>query len=427
MRMNDLPLAAGRVVCFVFILLSLSALLCALFARGNPKARVCKYASALLALLDFLPVTVLEEYSVWTDMSKPFTPWVERCVSLPAYLYFLAAFLLAAAQVLIAVHLRQILRNSLSAQSVREGLDQLPDGICFSLPDGFPRLVNNQMQQISNTAFGTGVSDALSLNRRFESRDFLPGCAVDEDKNNAFFILPDGKVWQIKQQEIVAAGKPFAETIAFDVTERYEKIRELRKRNERLEAVNRRLRDYLRNVDSSVREKEILAAKISLHNRLGQCLLILNSYLSGEETDRKTVTEQLRQTVALLQSNQSDPPPYDRLHAVLKAAEAVGVEITIQGEIPDRCKELFEVALHECLTNTVKHAQGHRLEAVILENDELLTITFTNDGIPPKGPVRETGGLRNLRAMAHRQNGSMEIESAPVFRLILRFQKEKCT
>ena len=98
MRMIDLPIAAGRIICFFFILLSLFAVICALFARGNPKARVCKYASAFFALLSFLPVTVLEEYSVWSDLQKPFTPWVERCLCLPAWLYFLAALLLAAAE-----------------------------------------------------------------------------------------------------------------------------------------------------------------------------------------------------------------------------------------------------------------------------------------------------------------------------------------
>ena len=425
MRMSDLPVAAGRVTCFIFILLSLFAVICALFARGNPKARVCKYTSAFFALLSFLPVTVLEEYSVWSDLQKPFTPWVERCLCLPAWLYFLAALLLAAAEIAVALRLRRILHTSLTAQSVREGLDQLPDGVCFSLPDGFPHLVNNRMQQISNTAFGSGVSDALALNRRFENRGFLPGCAVDEDKGNTFFILPDDSVWQIRQQQINAAGKPFMETIAFDVTERYKMICELRKRNKHLEAVNRRLRDYLNYIDRSVREKEILSAKISLHNRLGQCLLIVNNYLGGSENDRKTVTDQLRETVALLQSNQPDTPEADRLQAVLKAADAVGVKTTIRGEIPDRYKSLFEVALHECLTNTVKHAQGTLLEAEIVEADGVLAMTFANDGIPPKGPIRESGGLHNLRVMAGKQNGTMEIESAPAFRLTLRFRQEE--
>lgn len=425
MRMIDLPVTAGRVTCFVFILLSLFAVSCALFTRGNPKARGCKYASALFALLAFLPVTALEEYSVWIDLRLPFTPWVERCLRLNAWLYFLAALILAAAEIAVALRLRRILRTSLTALSVREGLDQLPDGVCFSLPDGFPRLVNNRMQQISNTAFGSGVSDALALIGRFESRDFLPGCSVDEDKGNTFFILADGSVWQLRQQTINAAGKPFTETIAYDVTERYKMICELRKRNERLEAVNRHLRDYLNSIDRSVREKEILSAKITLHSRLGQCLLIVNNYLAGSESDRETVTHQLRETVALMQSDRPDTLQYDRLRAVLKAADAVGVETEIRGEIPERHKSLFEVALHECLTNTVKHAQGSRLEAEIAESDGEVTMTFTNDGLPPKGPIRETGGLHDLRAMVVKQNGTMEIESSPAFRLTLRFRQEE--
>ena len=52
-----------------------------------------------------------------------------------------------------------------------------------------------------------------------------------------------------------------------------------------------------------------------------------------------------------------------------------------------------------------------------------MTVTLTNDGKPPAGPVQETGGLRNLRAMTQAQGGTMEIESTPAFRLILRFPR----
>ena len=421
MIMTDLPGFAVRSAGFYFILLCLTAVLCALVSRGRPKTALCKIVSIPAAVLAFVPAAAIEEYSVRLNNLRPVSAWVNYTLSKPVLLFAVYAALITAALTFTVIRLIRLYRTTLTEQSVRDGLNHLPDGVCFSLPDGFPRLVNNRMQYISNSAFGSGVSDTLQLENRLKNNDFLPGCSTEKDNANTFLVLPDGNVFQLKQQEITAAGRPFREIIAYDVTERYGKIHELKKRNEHLASVNRQLRDYLGNIDRSVREKEILAAKISLHNRLGQCLLVLSSYLSGVENDRKTVTEQLHQTVELLKSNTPEEEGNDRLHALMKAAQAVGVEIKINGEIPARLKEVIEIALHECLTNTVKHAQGHLLEAEITETGGETAVTFTNDGLPPRGPVRETGGLANLRAAVLRQNGEMVIESEPVFRMTLRF------
>ena len=421
MRMIDLPLGAIRGAGFLFLLLSLAAVMCAVFAFGKPKAAGYCILSALLAPIGFLPVAVIEEYSVRMNFPKPVSAPVLRILGFPAWGFLLFALLLATVEILILVRLR--VHTALTEQSIREGLDQLPDGVCFSLPDGFPRLVNDRMQQISSAAFGDGVTDARLFDLSAAQQTLLPGCTVKTDNDNTFLLLPDGKVWQIQQRGITADRKPFTETIAYDATTRYHTLQELKKRNERLTQINRRLRDYLDNIDRTVREKEILTAKIRLHNRLGQCLLAMRSYLTGIEGDRATITEQLQQTVALLQNNEPDTLTADRLQAVLKAADAIGVEIRITGEIPPERKALFEVALHECLTNTFRHAHGRLLAAEILQTDKTVTITMTNNGDPPAGPVEETGGLRNLRNAVERQGGVMEIESAPAFVLTLRFPR----
>lgn len=423
MRMIDLPVGAVRFAGVLFMMLSLAAMICAVYAYGKPKAAGHFAVSCLIAPLSFLPVSMFEEYSVWTNFPKPNSAMTRWGMSIPVWVYALAAALFAATELLIVASLRRRIHTALTEQSIREGLDQLPDGVCFSLPDGFPRLVNNRMQQISRAAFGDGVTDARRFDLRTAQNGLLPGCELRQEDETTFLRLPDDSVWRIQQRGIAVNQRPFTETIAYDVTVSYSKLQELKKRNARLDEVNRRLRDYLNEIDRTVREKEILAAKIQLHNRLGQCLLAMRSYLTGVEGDRETIAEQLQQTVALLQNNEPDDPVKDRLLAVLKAAEAIGVEIRITGEIPPECKALFEVALHECLTNTFKHAHGCLLAAEILQTEETVTITMTNNGDPPAGPVEETGGLRNLRAAVERQGGAMEIESVPAFVLTLRFPR----
>ena len=184
-------------------------------------------------------------------------------------------------------------------------------------------------------------------------------------------------------------------------------------------AVNGQLRDVLGNMNRIVREKEILAARIRLHNDLGQCLLMLENYLL-HGGDRDAVLRELLKTAQLLESKQSDDHTEDRLFALFDAAKAVGVELRLQGDLPEMWKELIEIAMLECLVNTVKHAKGKTLDVTFARDEGFYTVNITNDGVPPKSPVRETGGLLNLRKLADRQGAEMTVESEPVFRLTLR-------
>ena len=423
MTLLNLPLPVLRLCAVVFYLLSLSSLFCVALAFRLPSAKAVFACGLLGGLLTFPVATFLPLYFVRLLSGQPPEDHIRSFLSLPVWMVGLLAVLSLAAIVWMIVRLRRLQRSVLTAQSLCEGLDQLPDGICYSLPDGFPKMVNSRMQAIGNAAFGVGVTDTRQLDERLKSRDLQPGCTVDEEENTTFLRLPDGKVWHLKQQQVTTTDRPMGEMIAYDVTERYYDLIELRTRNARLEETNRQLSSYLQEIDAIVREREILDAKIRFHNRLGQCLLVLRSYLTGMETDRKTVDEQLQHTVSLLQNNGPDSGTGDKLQAVLIAAEVIGVEIRIRGEVPPPLHNLFAVAVHECLTNTVKHAHGHLLEADITQDEAQILITLQNDGAPPKGPVKETGGLANLRIMAEKNGGTMEIESTPVFRLCLRFDR----
>ena len=48
---------------------------------------------------------------------------------------------------------------------------------------------------------------------------------------------------------------------------------------------------------------------------------------------------------------------------------------------------------------------------------------LTNSGWPPDEPIRETGGLKDLRRIVERAGGSMTVKSAPRFLLRVEFQE----
>ena len=330
--------------------------------------------------------------------------------------------LLLAAEAALALRLVRLSHRTLSARSVCEGFDQLPDGICFSLRDGFPRLVNDRMQSISHAAFGENIANAERLNRRLEKRDLQPGCSVDEDERNTFLLLPDATAWRLKQKPMIVDKKEMTETVAFDTTERYRALNELRKRNARLEQVNRQLRDYMQQMDHIMREREFLRAKIRLHDELGNILLAIRNYLSQPGGDRKALVDLILTETKILQTQNVPDRSDDPLFAVEQAAKMIGAAIHYEGALPKLHREVVVVAIHECLTNAVKHAGGKNLFVRVAQTDSQTVVSLTNDGDPPAGPVRETGGLGDLRRLAEQNGVEMQVESAPVFRLQLKFE-----
>ena len=51
-------------------------------------------------------------------------------------------------------------------------------------------------------------------------------------------------------------------------------------------------------------------------------------------------------------------------------------------------------------------------------------MTVTDNGIPPAGPIREGGGIREMRRRIHRLGGTVELYTVPRFRIELSVPKE---
>ena len=418
--LRDLPDSTAFAIAFVLYLLCLAAAFCAVCASRSPATRKQLWLCLLAALPNYIVASAVIIYVQLLSRGDPVSAYLTRMMTLPVWSVCLLAVVSCTAVVALFVCLERTMQQELSARSVCEGLDQLPNGVCCSTEDGFPVLVNNKMQEISNTAFGVGVLNTHIQHERLESGKLQPGCRMEDRDESRFLLLPNGTAWLLQEQPITVGERNMTETIAFDVTQRYKNLCELEQRNTRLEAVNQRLQEYLNDMNRIVREKEVLAAKIRLHAELGQSLLAIRSYLTIGEDNRESVMEQIKNTVIQLQSNTLDEHSEDRFYALQEAAKTVGIAITIQGEIPPAYRDLLAVAIHECLTNTVKHAVGHRLDVSITQEDDGYTVTLTNDGKPPLEEIQETGGLGNLRTLTEKQNGTMQIESTPAFRLKLQ-------
>ena len=86
---------------------------------------------------------------------------------------------------------------------------------------------------------------------------------------------------------------------------------------------------------------------------------------------------------------------------------------------------LTAAALGECVTNCVRHAKGSRVTVAINEESGVYTVTITNDGEAPGGPIIEGGGLGSLRRRVESAGGGMKISHYPAFALILKLKESR--
>ncbi len=296
--------------------------------------------------------------------------------------------------------------RNISILSIKEGIDALSDGLCYYYRDGRVKLVNPAMNAIAKDLIGQSVTDGRVL------KD-----AVGKDN---IVRTKDGSIYRITGSEKDFLREPVIELIASNITDEYELREKLRERKSYLEGQRRRLMEVNDSITDLTIEKEILRTKIGIHDDLGKTLVTIRSYFAGT-TSKEELLSVFDKGISLMDSPGTGRRR-DDYAAVLKAAQDVGINVIINGQLPAGGDDAYVVsaAMRECITNTFRHAKGDELTIDVTSNEHgETTVTFTNNGKPPEGKIQETGGLSHLRGIAIQRGADMTIESTPRFVLKL--------
>ena len=88
----------------------------------------------------------------------------------------------------------------------------------------------------------------------------------------------------------------------------------------------------------------------------------------------------------------------------------VGLEVRVEGRLPEQVETAAYFAVAEALTNTAKHANGSHADVVIWETDGTLRLRVSDDGAGGAQPQEGTG-LTGLHDRVEALGGSIEITS----------------
>ena len=346
-------------------------------------------------------------------------------LTLPVLLLLFTTLLVAEALLVRNFFLRE--RETITPASVKEALDSFPSGICFFMPDGRILMKNLAMERFSRETSGEILKNGSRLTRTLFSGSLQPACTRVLIEGSPVITLPDQSVYTVSLKTVLYDRVPVQMLIADEITEIYRKTQELQERNRELAALNERLARVNREIVAATAEQEILNARVRIHDELGSNLLAIKNYLlsGGSAEDLEEIRRRLSLNLSFLKSGYPSRAA-DDYELLADTARQLGVRIRIEGILPetDPQKQILATAIHECLTNTIRHAHGNELKVQAEELPAGFRYVFTNNGRQPEGEIRETGGLGVLRSYVEKAGGRMTVRALPDFTITLILPKE---
>lgn len=328
-------------------------------------------------------------------------PWV-------GWLFAFAA-LTAAAAFLLVKNIRYD-KTYITNRTIKLYLDRVPCGICCWRENGRVLFSNICMNRLCEVLTG----EQLLNGRQFSD-------AVGDGIVNA-----DGRVRRFLSREILLNNERLYEIIASDITDEYAKTEALKKDKEELSRLNRELSDYYLGIDESVRRREILQAKIKIHDEMNRLML---STVAADKNDTETLDEifSLWEQNALLLSVSSDKKRgQHNISSVKSLAKSLGLRLIWReeslSELNGSQKELFFFTAREAVVNAVKHADAEEMRISFEKTRDKLIFRFSNDGKMPLGEVNFEGGLSNIARLAQKQGATLHTEVGERFELVLGFE-----
>lgn len=314
---------------------------------------------------------------------------------------------------------RTYVRNHITTYSLKQGIDQLPAGICEYTPDGIIILKNRTMDELSYRMTSHAVLNGNQLWNNFNGQDIRTDCRRLCLQGADLMMISDDTIWSCRRKEL---DNKNIQLFAYNVTEEYYLSMEQQENNQRIVGLNEKLREYGRHVDEAVRQEEYLATKIRIHDSLGRVLLSAMNVLTNKTGDAQKLISDWEQSLQLLLGEASEEVrEEDPLAELKKAAEHLGVRLKITGAIPkqDKALRLLLAGARECLTNALRHGNADELDIRITQKEQTIRIEYSNNGEVPQEEISEGGGLTSLRHLVERENAEMEVASRPQFCLTI--------
>ena len=316
------------------------------------------------------------------------------------------------------------MKKNTSAKMIKKAIDSYPGGICFSALDGRVILVNEKMNQLMLELTGHTILNAkvtweelanFASNGKAEklTQSWLP---KDPDKESIhqqlFFRFSDSSVWRF---ELRFLASNTVQIEAAEITELYRLSEELYENTIRLQDMQKRQKALLDSIVEVNLNKEILTAKMHIHDELGHCLLATtkaiteDSLAENADTLRKSWNSTIQDFSNI--STVWTVPDSSLQPELMQVAELIGCKVIFLGEQPKSRKalQLLYAAIREALTNAVRHVNATELMVKIEQDEKSYHIEISDNGSVSVSSITEGNGLSALRQRLEQEGASLKV------------------
>lgn len=306
---------------------------------------------------------------------------------------------------------------------IRTAIDSYPDGICFAAQNGRPILASKTINKLAWEITGRTITNGEDMWKEISRR-------ADSTKDNILLCkLPNGTIWQFQRKELSLKQGQFIQYEASDITELYHYRSRLVENNQDASLMHERQKELMKNIVQNNLDKELLHAKMHIHDAFGRVLIMTENELthkSPESSEKelfaawKAVISDMKNSAA---SGAENIQPENEL---VQVASLIGCHVEFEGRQPSARKPLLLLyaAIREALTNAVRHAGADKLTIHIEENDSAWNVRIESNGEKCEGPIHEGSGLTNLRRRLEQEGACLRYAYGQSLQLLLTIPKE---
>lgn len=327
--------------------------------------------------------------------------------------------------------MKSLKSKSKNVKIIKHSIDSFPEGLCFSTLGGSPILVNTVMNELISALTGRTMIEVNRIWEDLESGNISKECkkiddtvssitikgAKDENVKgqSLYFSMPDKTIWHFKRLILDNIEPNTVQITAENITELFMTSLHLYRNNQKLEEFKKRQKKLLQNIVEINREKEVLDAKIKIHDQFGQCLLMTYKAISqnASKDDYAEVAESWINTLNDFRNIKEDTSATDdsQEKELLNVAKMIGCEIIFKGDRPKdkRALKLLYSAIREALTNAVRHAKANKLYVEIKDTKDYYNVLISDNGSYSISPIKEGIGLSSLREKLEQEGAVLDI------------------
>ena len=361
MRFIDAPIPAQQIIIIVAILALVFSIIDIFITLRICKKRWFKMLTIISFISSFIFIFLTMRGSYLYRVKQQVFYLSLKVIQEPFWLISSLSVILLFLSIILIIYAFKRGNQTISSISIKESVETLLKGICFYEKSGLIHLFNEEMNRLSIILCGNALLNGSTFWNNIITGNLKEGFYLIQKKDDEAIInFFNTKVFSFKRIRHNIDANELYEIIATNITEEYQLTKELEIQLQKLKLVNQRLLSYGQNIAILTREKEILSAKIRIHDNIGKLLLItkrkLSSNLNNEEQNK--LLSFWKNELEVLTTTQKEEKK-SNLQVIFDAAKLVDIKIDFSGDYPPENSTLEKIlihAMHECSCTVKKQA-----------------------------------------------------------------------